>query len=231
MTSPTPIALCITDLDPGGAERALVQVATRLDRTLWEPAVYCLSPRGEMADVLESAGIPTHCLNASRRDASVVGRLAILLRRQRPALIQSFLFHGNLAARISAVIARVPIVISGVRVAEREKRWHIKLDRQTRRLVTHHVCVSESVAEFTKRELRLADEAVSVIPNGVDSEAIAAAPPADLTQFGIPARRKNAPVRRSTSSPEGRVSFTGGIPATHRSVFRPALAHRWRRSA
>jgi glycosyltransferase involved in cell wall biosynthesis len=190
MTSPTPIALCITDLDPGGAERALVQVATRLDRTLWDPVVYCLSPRGEMADALESARIPTHCLNASRRDASVVGRLAMHLRRQRPALIQSFLFHGNLAACLSAVIARVPIVISGVRVAEREKRWHLRLERRTRRLVNHHVCVSKAVAEFVKQELRLSDDAVSVIPNGVDTEAISSAPAADLTQLGIPGQAR-----------------------------------------
>jgi len=186
MTSPTPIALCITDLDPGGAERALVQVVTRLDRGAWAPVVYCLGERGELADVLQSAGIPTHCLNASRRDASVVGRLAVLLRRQRPELLQSFLFHGNMAGRLAAVLVRIPVVVSGIRVAEREKRWHLTLERRTRRLVTHHVCVSRAVAEFAKRELRLKDDVVSVIPNGVDGDAIASAPAADLTALGIP---------------------------------------------
>jgi glycosyltransferase involved in cell wall biosynthesis len=186
MPAPTPIALCITDLDPGGAERALVQVVTRLDRTEWDPGVYCLGPRGELADVLESAGIETHCLNATRRDIFVVTRLAKLLKRRRPALLQTFLFHANIAGRLAAVIARVPIVVSGIRVAEREKRWHLTLERRTKRLVTHHVCVSEAVADFTRAALELDDEAVSVIPNGVDATAVAGAPRADLTQFGIP---------------------------------------------
>jgi len=186
VSSPTPIALCITDLDPGGAEKALVQVVTRLDRTQWAPVVYCLGPRAELADVLEAAGIETHCLNARRRDVSVVLRLARLLKRQRPALIQTFLFHANIAGRFAARIAKVPVVVSGIRVAERQKDWHLWLEWLTKRFVTHHVAVSHSVAEFTSRELRLAKDRVSVIRNGVDGRLFANASPADLGQFSIP---------------------------------------------
>jgi glycosyltransferase involved in cell wall biosynthesis len=186
MPAPTPIALCITDLDPGGAERALVQVVTRLPRDLWAPVVYCLGPRGELVDDLEAAGVQTCCLNAGRWDIFVVWRLAKLLKAQRPALVQTFLFHANLAGRLAAKLAGVPIVVSGIRVAERGKRWHVRLERWTRSLVAHHVCVSKAVAEFAKRELRLSDDDVSVIYNGIDLEAYASAPPADLTHFGIP---------------------------------------------
>ncbi|QDT56488.1 2-deoxystreptamine glucosyltransferase [Caulifigura coniformis] len=186
VSSPTPIALCITDLDPGGAEKALVQVVTRLDRSQWAPVVYCLGRRGALADQLEAHSIETHSLDAGRRDLLVVTRLAKRLRQRPPALIQTFLFHGNLAGRLAALIAGVPLVVSGVRVAERDKRWHVRLERWTKRLVTHHVCVSPSVADFTRRELRLQQDAVSVIPNGVDSAAISSASPADLSQFGIP---------------------------------------------
>lgn len=183
---PTPIALCITDLDPGGAERALVQIVTRLDRQSWAPVVYCLSRRGELADVLEAAGIETHCLNASPRDAFVILRLAKLLKRQRPALLQTFLFHANLAGRIAATIARVPIVVAGIRVAEREKRWHLRLERWTKRLVDQHVCVSQAVASFTERELHIGADEVSVIANGVDAQAFTSAPPANLQSLGVP---------------------------------------------
>jgi glycosyltransferase involved in cell wall biosynthesis len=186
MSAPTPLALCITDLDPGGAERALVQIVRRLDRSQWDPVVYCLGPRGQLADILEAGGIQTHCLDATRRDVFVVSRLAKLLKRQQPALMQTFLFHANIAGRLAATVARVPIVVSGIRVAEREQRWHLMLERRTRRLVTHHVCVSQAVAEFAKRELRLRDDCVSVIPNGVDAAGIGSAPAADLSQFGIP---------------------------------------------
>jgi glycosyltransferase involved in cell wall biosynthesis len=188
MPAPTPIALCITDLDPGGAERALVQVVTRLDRAEWDPVVYCLGPRGELAGVLESAGVETHCLNATRHDIFVIRRLAKLLKQQRPALLQTFLFHANIAGRLAAWMAAVPLVVSGIRVSERarEKEWHLWLDRLTKRLVTHHVAVSRSVSEFTSHSIRLSPDQISVIPNGVDAAAFADAVPADLSPFSIP---------------------------------------------
>ena len=54
-TAPTRIAFCVTDLDPGGAERCLVQLATGLERNEWEPCVYCLGPPGELVEALERA--------------------------------------------------------------------------------------------------------------------------------------------------------------------------------
>jgi glycosyltransferase involved in cell wall biosynthesis len=186
MPSPTPIAFCITDLDLGGAERALVQIVTRLDRSEWAPVVYCLSGQGELVSVLKQAGVETYCLNAGRRDVLVIWRLARLLRRQRPVLLQTFLFHANLAGRLAAWLAGVPIVVSGIRVAEREKTWHLRLERWTRRFVTHHVCVSQSVADFSERELGLSPESVSVIANGVDADAITAVTVASLDEFDIP---------------------------------------------
>ena len=187
MSTPTPIALCITDLDRGGAERALVEVVTRLDRREWAPVVYCIGPRGELVDSLDEAGIETHCLNATPRDALVVYRLAKHLGRQKPALLQSFLFHANLAGRLAAWLAGVPVVLSGIRVAEREKTWHLRLERWTKRLVDRHVCVSQSVADFTEKSLQLRPGQLSVIPNGVDAETISTTVPADLTSLGVPA--------------------------------------------
>ena len=43
---PVRVALVITDLDVGGAERALVALATGLDRRRWEPSVIALGPEG-----------------------------------------------------------------------------------------------------------------------------------------------------------------------------------------
>jgi glycosyltransferase involved in cell wall biosynthesis len=187
VSSPVPIAFCITELDRGGAESALLQIVTRLDPGHWAPAVYALGPRGELADELQHAGIPTHCLGArSARDIAVVPRLVRILRRQRPMLLQTFLFHANIAGRFAGRCAGVPVIVSGIRVAERDRRQHLLIERLSRRLVTHHVCVSQSVADFSIASARLDPAQVSVIPNGVDFDRFSSASPADLAQFGIP---------------------------------------------
>lgn len=182
------ITFCITELDPGGAERQLVRLATGLDRTRYEVDVICLSKPGLLVEPLRSSGIPVTCLDArGRRDVAVVYRLWRRLRLTRPDLVQTFLFHANIAGRVAARLAGVPIVVSGIRVAERRHRWHLYLDRLTERLVNRHVCVSHDVARFSREVAGLSPEKLVVIPNGVDADFFASAKPADLSEFGFPA--------------------------------------------
>lgn len=184
---PIRVAFCITDLDPGGAERALVQLVTRLDRKRWLPALYCLSAPGPLVEPLQAAGIPVACLGARH-----AGHLGVILRLRRelcrfqPELLQTFLFHANFAGRIAGRLAGVPHLVAGIRVAEKRGRMHLWLDRLTNGLVERNVCVSQAVADFSMRVAGLRPEKVVVIPNGVDLSAFADVPPADLTPFEIP---------------------------------------------
>lgn len=191
------IALCITELEFGGAERSLTELALRLDRGRFAAAVYSLAPRPKndersLVPKLESAGIET-CYLGGRRTVDaprVAWKLARRLKAQRAEIALSFLFHANLIGRVAARWAGTPHIISGIRVAERESRWHLLLDRWTSRLVDRYVAVSQAVAEFSDREGGLPRERITVIPNGVDRAVFAAASPADLSEFGIrPGRR------------------------------------------
>ncbi|NLY01827.1 MAG: glycosyltransferase [Rhodopirellula sp.] len=196
-TTPTAVALCITELDVGGAEQALVDLVVRLDRSRFEPVVYCLGPQpspGEPSCLspLQQAGIPVHCLGARRkRDLlPVYRRLIQELARRRVKLVQCFLFHANLLGRLAARKVGVPRVLSGIRVAERRHRWHLWADRLTSRWVDRYVCVSRSVADFSACEGGLPQSKIVVIPNGIDVAAYPGALPADLRHFGIkPGRR------------------------------------------
>ena len=185
--SPTRVAFCITDLDAGGAEHALVQLVTRLDRTRWEPFVFCLADRGTLAAELTAADVPVRCFGArSWCDLLVILRLARELRRIKPGLLQTFLHHANIAGRIAGRSAGIGQIISGIRVAEKRGRFPLWLDRATDWMVRRHVCVSPEVASFSTQRGGLSDEKIVVIPNGVDVDRFANAEAADLSQFGIP---------------------------------------------
>ncbi len=182
------VAFCITELDPGGAERALFEIVTRLDPVNWEVRVYCLGPETELSRQLQQRGIATVCLGVRHwYQVGVLFRLARELRAFRPAVLQTFLFHANILGRLAGWWAGLPVIMSGLRVAERGKRWHLWLDRWTNRLVTLNVCVSEGVRQFAILRGGLWAEKLRVIPNGVDAERFASAMPLDLSQFGIPA--------------------------------------------
>lgn len=184
---PHRIAFCITDLDVGGAERALVQLVTRLDRGFWEPHVICLSQEGELVKELEAAHIPTFCLGArTRKNLTVYFRLAKCLKNIQPKILQTYLYHANIMGRFAARKAGVPHTVSGIRVAERRGKLRLWVDRLTQGSVAHHVCVSKDVAEFSIQSSGLHTDKVVVIPNGVDTERFSQAQAVDLSQFGIP---------------------------------------------
>lgn len=191
------IALCITDLDVGGAERAMVALATRMDRSRFAPTVFCLGPRPKRAEAscvppLEETGIAVHCLEARgfRSFPRVVRELTRHFRRDEPDVVQTFLFHANLVGRIAAHRAGVRATVAGIRVAERRARWHLWLDRATSRWVDRFVCVSEAVARFSISEGRLHADRVLVIPNGIDLSRYPAPKPIDPSCLGIPAGRR-----------------------------------------
>ncbi|MFK7817220.1 MAG: glycosyltransferase [Planctomycetaceae bacterium] len=183
----TPIAFCITDLDRGGAELAMVQVVTRLDPNQWLPHVYCLTHRGRLADELEQQGVPVTCYELSKWNLLlVVWRLRSALKNTRPAILQTFLYHANIIGRIAGWLAGVPHVCSGIRVAEKRSRFRLWIDRWTDRLVSKHICVSESVAAFSVEVGGLSRSKIEVVANGVDVDRFASAEPAKLAGFGVP---------------------------------------------
>lgn len=186
--APIRLAFAITELDRGGAELAFVRLVTGLDRTRWEPRVYCLSGRGELAESLERAGIPVVFLDARGKwDFGLIGRFARELRSFDPQLVQTFLHHANLAGRFAARKAGIPKVVCGIRVAEPRSRWRLRLDRWTQHKVDAYVCVSNSVADFSRSAGGLPADKLHVIGNGVDFEQFADASPFDWTKLGLPA--------------------------------------------
>jgi glycosyltransferase involved in cell wall biosynthesis len=184
---PIPVALVITDLDVGGAERALVSLAVRLNRQRWRPVVFCLDKPGLLVDVLLQANVPCECLEVHPQNPlQGVVRLARGLQRFKPQLVQSFMFHANLATRLAAPWAGFPWVVGGLRVAERQKRWHLTLDRLTTRLSTGSVCVSQGVLRFSRDVARLDPARLTVVPNGIEIASFDAAMAAPRAGLGIP---------------------------------------------
>ena len=248
---PVPVTLAITDLDVGGAERALVALATGLDRDRWKVSVVALSGEGALAGLLRSARIDTVCLDVDRRrPGRAVARLARAIRGRPPELIQSFLFHANIAVRFAARMAGRPWVVGGIRVAERGANWHRTLDRATIRLTTGSVCVSKGVERFSREVARLPADRLITIPNGVDPRPFDVARPVDRSTLAIPPesplalfvgrldRQKGVPIlldaaeRVAADRPDWRLILAGDGPEgealRRRTAAHPALADRVR---
>ncbi|MGN6544385.1 MAG: glycosyltransferase family 4 protein [Aureliella sp.] len=184
------IALVITELDPGGAERCLTELAIYLAQRGHHIRVLALgplpsAPYDDLVRRLTGAGIEVRSGNA--RGASSFWRITSWLRSQldafQPDLVQAMLWHANVVSAV-ALRGRATILIGGMRVSE-PRRWRWPIERWAARRMTRMVCVSEDVRRHALEKERLPTDKLVVIPNGVPLEQTAASEPRDWSQLGV----------------------------------------------
>ncbi len=185
------VALCITELDVGGAEKVFTMLVCGLDRTQFTPHVYILRSNKHHLDrhfleIIEAANIPIHYLNIKGVGSLLTGifKLRSLLKKQKTDVIQSFLFHANIVGRIAACLAGVPVVLSGIRVSEHSSRWQLTADYWTSRLVQRYICVSDSVARYTTTFGGIPSNKISTITNGIRMRPWSYSEEKNLLSFG-----------------------------------------------
>lgn len=210
--APIRVMLGITDLDVGGAEKCLSEVACRVDPARFQLSVVSLAPRPRRDDRLvrriADRGIPILFLDCrTPRDLpKALIHFSKWIRYQQPDVLQTFLFHANLLGRIAGRLAGVPAVASAIRVAERFAEWHLWLDALTSGWVDRYVCVSNSVAQFSVNRGLLSPNKIIVIPNGIDVDL-------DCGRGRIARSPDNALDGKSGNVPETarRVTFVGRL--------------------
>lgn len=90
----------ITGLNVGGAERALNNLLTGGLRDRFENRVISLMDEGAYGRVLRDEGIDVTCLYMARGHFSPIAAVQLLriVKAHQPAIVQGWMYHGNLAA-------------------------------------------------------------------------------------------------------------------------------------
>ncbi|HUT35654.1 MAG TPA: glycosyltransferase [Planctomycetota bacterium] len=161
----------------GGAERLLVELAVRLDRARFAPAVACFRQEAFGAE-LAAAGRTVHVVPKRRAfDVGLLFRLTRLLRREKIAAVHAHDLQSATYGLLAGVVARVPVVLTvhGLGIF-RQKRaaWLLpRLGRWLARVVfVGHWLQRAAADEFGVRPRR-----PMVVHNGVDLSAFQPGPP------------------------------------------------------
>jgi sugar transferase (PEP-CTERM/EpsH1 system associated) len=160
----------ITELNIGGAEKALAHLLTYLDHDRFDSTVACLyGGDGPVAGEIRARGISVVDLGmAAKWRWDALWRLYRLLREERPTILHTWMFHANIPGRVLGRLAGVPIVISGERTMGMESRWRYWLNRMTAPLADRITCVSQQVADFAVNHIGIPRHKIIVIPNGIE---------------------------------------------------------------
>jgi glycosyltransferase involved in cell wall biosynthesis len=117
----TTVAHIITALGSGGAERMLVRVASRPQAEFGaRQVVICLGDEGYYGVQLREAGVEVHCLGMRPRriSAGALVRLVALLRRLKPDLVMTWLYHADLIGTLAGRLAGVPRIVWNLRCSD-----------------------------------------------------------------------------------------------------------------
>lgn len=182
---PLRIAIVINDLLMGGAQQAVAAILDGIDRSRFDPVVYCLNRYGRGRPTLEAEfaarGIEVRWLSTGKTGIfKAAARLARRFRDRPPAIVHTHLVDATLAGIVGARLAGVPAVVVHEHQTHRMYSWRVRVAyRLLRRFVTLTLCYAPAVEEElfgTAAELTAAPASLprhATIRNGVDIARLA----------------------------------------------------------
>jgi glycosyltransferase involved in cell wall biosynthesis len=175
--SPRPALHVISGLRTGGAETMLVALCGALIARGLPQHVVSLTGDGPNAAALARIGVTVHRLapRGAAGSALAVFRLARLIRRLRPAVVQGWLYHGDLFAAAAHRLAGAPgdvLLAWGLRNSDLDHARYGRLLALGRRLSGWPGLVvsnSRAGADFHRAE-GYRPRRLAIIPNGIDTD-------------------------------------------------------------
>ena len=181
------VAFVTTNLGIGGAERLLFELITRLDRTRFEPRLFCLKQPMSLGTKLAGMGIPVHAgISQGRFDFAVLNRLADLYRTHAIQIACTVGTGGDRSfwGRLAARWARVPVVLScphSMGVPDKFERHNRLLSGIT----DAFIAVAHTQKSYLVRSEGFSANKVHVIHNGVDIDRFRPAVPDPAVRAAI----------------------------------------------
>lgn len=181
----------ITGLYTGGAETMLAKLLSQMPRGETESAVISLTGGGPLAERIADLGIPVTLLNMARGGASLGGfiRLLHMMRRHKPDLVQTWMYHANLLGGLAAKLAGRPPVLWGIRQSDLDPRMSkrstiavAKLGARLSHRLPHKIICCAETARAVHSAMGYAAERMLVIPNGFDLDVFC---PSDEARLSV----------------------------------------------
>ena len=165
----------ITGLGDGGAEGVLTRLC--LNSRKAEHVVVSLTDEGKYGSVLRESGIAVYSLEMNPRRPSLPSffRLVKLISKQKPDVVQTWLYHSDLFGGLAARMAGIRNIFWNIRLSNlhggSEKKATVLTARVCAKLSSWLpkgiICCAEKAAK-THLELGYDKSKLVVIPNGYD---------------------------------------------------------------
>ena len=165
------VAYLVTSSGMGGAEREVCYLARAFRRRGWEVAAVSMLPLEPPVSDLEADGVHTSSLGMRRGvpDPRALGRLRDFIRRWQPDVLHAHMVHANLLARLSRLVAKVPVLVSTIHNQDEGAQWRYVAYRLTDRLSDVTTTVSRVAVGEAIRRGGVRANSIQLVPNGIET--------------------------------------------------------------
>lgn len=176
MPTPMRILFLIRDLDIGGAQRQLSELAAGLHQRGWAVTVATFYAGGRLEPPLREAGVTIRSLGKTGRwDLfRFIGRLVSLVRRERPQIAHGYLDVPNILLALLRPFFPHTRIVWGVRASNMDVGQYdwmaaveSRLSARVSRLADLIICNSDAGRDYHAHR-GYPNQKMVVIPNGVD---------------------------------------------------------------
>lgn len=138
--------------------------------------VVCLTGSGLYGPQLEALGIPVTCLNMHRTLPLGVIRILPILRRWRPTILQTWLYHADFVGLIAGRCSRVPKIVWNIRCSDMDLTQYALTTRFIFTLLSRlssfpdTIIYNSHAGKGFHANAGFCPKRCEIIPNGFDTE-------------------------------------------------------------
>ena len=162
------ILFTIPNFDTAGSGKALFNIATRLDKNIFEPHICCFHNKGDYFNTVNSTGIPTHIFQTTTpmkprfKGILTCFRIARYFKQLNMDLIHSFHYAPDYSEALAAKIAGIPWIYTKKNMnwgGKSKNGWKLRTV-----LANHIIAQNKSMINWFFSN----SKKISLIPRGVD---------------------------------------------------------------
>ena len=170
----------ISSLYTNGAEMMLLKLLSKMDKTKFSNVVISLTEKrkvGDLGCLIEDLGVPVYYLNMNRKSLSNILKILFvtkLIYKEKPQIIQTWLYHSDLLGLLIGKLLRVPNILWNIRSANMDLAHYHKLTTYVVRALAklsrypNAVIVNSNAGLKLHQERNYRPKRWEVISNGFD---------------------------------------------------------------
>jgi glycosyltransferase involved in cell wall biosynthesis len=160
----------VIGLNQGGVQQAVLNLFNGLDRQKFEPIACAIENTGTIGKEIEAAGFEVIVLGYKRQPLRTIYALVKLMRDRKIDIVHASSYHPSFYARIAALLAGVPVLISHEHVVFAQNRLQrVIFNKLLAPFTDGFLPVGHAVAKQVIDWYGYPEAKVEVIHNGVDT--------------------------------------------------------------